>query len=238
MSAVEACRLAVQYMTPVILLSDGYIANSSEPWRLPDTDEIADMSRPFATTNGSAFLPYSRDPETLARPWAIPGTPGLEHRIGGLEHADLTGNVSYDPHNHELMTKLRAEKIDRIADTIKPIEVDGPESGDLLVIGWGSTFGAIRAGTRNARKAGHSVAHAHIRHLHPFAPNLAEIMTKYDKVMVPELNSGQLALLLRAKYLVDVISYPKIQGLPFKAAEISGKVIETITGKTDSEAGE
>ncbi|MCP3975411.1 MAG: 2-oxoacid:acceptor oxidoreductase subunit alpha [bacterium] len=237
MSAVEACRLAVQYMTPVILMSDGYIANSSEPWRLPDTDEIADMSRPFATADGSEFLPYSRDPETLARPWAIPGTPGLEHRIGGLEHANLTGNVSYDPRNHELMTKLRADKIDRIADSIKPVEVDGPESGELLVVGWGSTFGAIRAGTRNARKAGHSVSHVHIRHLNPFPSNLGEVLSKYDKVMVPELNSGQLALILRAKYLIDVISYPKIQGLPFKAAEISGKVIGILAG-TDSEAGQ
>lgn len=229
-AGIEACRLAVTYMTPVILMSDGYIANSSEPWRLPNVEDQEDFSRTFASADGSEFLPYSRDPETLARPWAVPGTAGLEHRIGGLEHADLTGNVSYDPSNHERMTELRAAKIDKIAATIKPVEVDGPESGDLLVLGWGSTFGAIRAGTRNARKAGYSVAHAHIRHLNPFAPNLGELFGNYEKVLIPELNSGQLALLIRAKYLIDTISYPKIQGLPFKAAEISQRVIETITG--------
>jgi len=238
-SAVEACRLAVRYMTPVILMSDGYIANSSEPWRLPDLDDLPDYSRSFAKDDGSEFQPYSRDPDTLARPWAVPGTKGLEHRIGGLEHADLTGNVSYDPMNHELMTKLRASKIDRIAEDIRPIEVDGPESGDLLAVGWGSTFGAIRAGTRNARRNGHSVAHAHIRHLNPFAPNLAEILSNYKKVLIPELNSGQLAMMIRAKFLVDAITFSKMQGLPFKAAEIEQKVIEMITGSTNnSEAGQ
>ncbi len=231
--AVEACRIAVQYMTPVIILSDGYIANSSEPWRLPDLDDLPEFSRPFATAGESEFEPYSRDPDTLARPWAIPGTPGLEHRIGGLEHAHLTGDVSHDPLNHELMTTLRAAKIDKIAESIDPVVVDGPGSGDLLVLGWGSTYGAIRAGTRNARREEYSVAHAHLRHVHPFAPNLAEIFSRYDKVLVPELNTGQLAMMLRAQYLVDVISYPKIQGLPFKAAEIKQKVIETITGNTD-----
>jgi len=237
--AVEACRIAVKYMTPVIILSDGYIANSSEPWKLPNLSELPDFSRPFATAGDSEFQPYSRDPETLARPWAIPGTPGLEHRIGGLEHSDLSGDVSHDPMNHELMTKLRAGKIERIAAGIDPIVVDGPESADLLVVGWGSTFGAIRAGTRNARREGHSVAHAHIRHIHPFAPNLAEVFAGYDKVLVPELNSGQLAMMLRAQYLVDVISYPKIQGLPFKATEIRQKVIDTIAGTAgDSEAHE
>ena len=237
-AAVEACRLAVRYMTPVILMSDGYIANSSEPWRLPDITQLEDFSREFATDDGSEFEPYSRDPETLARPWAIPGTPGLEHRIGGLEHADLTGNVSYDPLNHEKMTALRASKIDRIAEGIKPIAVDGPEKGDLLVLGWGSTYGAIRAGTRNARREGYSVAHAHIRHLNPFAPNLGEILHSYDTVLVPELNSGQLAALIRAKFLVDAISYPKIQGLPFKAAEIAAKVVEMLGDTSDNEAGQ
>ncbi len=234
-AAVEACRLAVQYMTPVILLSDGYIANSSEPWCLPDIDAQEDFSKPFATADDATFEPYSRDPATLARPWAVPGTEHLEHRIGGLEHEDLTGNVSYDPLNHERMTQLRAAKIDRIAAGIKPVHVDGPESGDLLVVGWGSTYGAIRAGTRNARREGYSVAHVHIRHLNPFAPNLAELFDRYDKILVPELNSGQLATLLRAKYLVDTISYPKIQGLPFKAADISTKVVEVITGQSSSE---
>ena len=236
-TAVEACRIAVTYMTPVIILSDGYIANSSEPWKLPDVDELPAMSRPFATADGSEFLPYSRDAETLARPWAIPGTAGLEHRIGGLEHAHLTGNVSHDPMNHEHMTQLRADKIDRIAESIAPVSVDGPDSGDLLVLGWGSTYAAIRAGTRNARREGYSVAHAHLRHIHPFAPNLAALFANYEQVLVPELNSGQLAMMLRAKYLVDVVSYPKIQGLPFKAAEIRQKVIDAITGTGDSEAG-
>jgi 2-oxoglutarate ferredoxin oxidoreductase subunit alpha len=236
-TAVEACRIAVNYMTPVIILSDGYIANSSEPWKLPNVDELPAIGRPFATDDGSEFLPYSRDPETLARPWAIPGTAGLEHRIGGLEHSDLTGNVSHDPLNHEHMTKLRAEKLERIAGNIEPVRVDGPESGDLLVVGWGSTFAAIRAGTRNARREGYSVAHAHLRHIHPFAPNLAALFSNYANVLVPELNSGQLAMMLRAKYLVDVIGYPKIQGLPFKAAEIRKKVIDIITGTGDSEAG-
>lgn len=236
-AGIEACRLAVTYMTPVILMSDGYIANSSEPWRLPNVDDQEEFARAFASPDGSEFMPYSRDPETLARPWAVPGTAGLEHRIGGLEHADLTGNVSYDPSNHERMTELRAAKIDKIAANIKPVRVDGPESGDLLVLGWGSTYGAIRAGTRNARKDGYSVAHAHIRHLNPFPPNLADVFGNYKKVLIPELNSGQLAMLIRAKYLVDTISYPKIQGLPFKAAEISRRVIETITGET-SEANE
>ncbi len=235
--AVEACRIAVTYMTPVIVLSDGYIANSSEPWRLPDLDELPAISRPFATPDDSEFLPYSRDPETLARPWAIPGTAGLEHRIGGLEHADLTGNVSHDPLNHEHMTWLRAAKLDRIAESIAPIAIDGPESGDLLVLGWGSTYAAIRAGTRNARREGYSVAHGHLRHIHPFAPNLAAVFANYEKVLVPELNSGQLAMMLRAKYLVDVIGYPKIQGLPFKATEIRQKVIDTIRAAGDSEAG-
>ena len=201
--------------------------------------EPADISRPFATPGDSPFEPYSRDPDTLARPWAIPGTPGLEHRIGGLEHADLTGDVSHDPLNHELMTKVRAAKIDKIAEDIHPVVVDGPETADLLVLGWGSTYAAIRAGTRNARREGYSVSHAHLRHVHPFAPNLAEIFSRYDKVLVPELNTGQLAMMLRAKYLVDVISYPKIQGLPFKAAEIRQKVIDIVTGKIDdSEATE
>jgi 2-oxoglutarate ferredoxin oxidoreductase subunit alpha len=238
-AGIEACRLAVKYMTPVILMSDGYIANSSEPWRLPDVEEQEDFARDFAVPDGSEFEPYSRDPETLARPWAIPGTAGLEHRIGGLEHADLTGNVSYDPKNHELMTELRAAKIDRIAADIKPVTVDGPETADLLVVGWGSTFGAIRAGTRNARREGYSVAHVHIRHLNPFAPNLEEVLRRYDKILVPELNSGQLTTLLRSTFLIDALSFPKIQGLPFKAAEITAKVVEVITGAADpSEAGQ
>lgn len=227
-AGIEACRLAVTYMTPVILMSDGYIANSSEPWRLPDVDAQVEFSKEFAKPDDTPFMPYSRDAETLARPWAVPGTAGLEHRIGGLEHADLTGNISYSPTNHELMTKLRGAKVDRIAESIKPVRVDGPEEGDLLVVGWGSTYGAIRAGTRNAHKAGYSVAHAHIRHLNPFAQNLGELFARYKNVLIPELNTGQLAMMIRAKYLVDTISYPKIQGLPFKAAEISQKVIEVI----------
>ncbi len=236
-ASVEAVRLAVTYMTPVILLSDGYIANSSEPWLLPDVSAIEDFPVAFATEpNGEdgAFLPYARDPETLARPWAIPGTPGLEHRIGGLEHEDLTGNVSYDPVNHERMTILREEKLARIQADIPDAEVIGDEDADLLVVGWGGTYSAILAGVNNARRGGYKVAHVHLRHLSPFPKNLGDVLERHDKVLVPELNRGQLATVLRGQYLKDVTSFPKIQGLPFKTAEISQKIIEIIDAKDGS----
>ncbi len=232
-AAIEACRIAVKYMTPVILMSDGYIANSSEPWALPNAADLPQFPVEFAAgLNGDGeFLPYVRDEATLARPWAIPGTEGLEHRVGGLEHEDGSGNVSYDPHNHELMTELREQKIARIAADIPAAEVVGPEDADLLVVGWGSTFGAIRAGVNNAARGGYVSAHVHLRHLNPFPPNLGEILERYPKVLVPELNRGQLARLLRGEYLVPTISLSKIQGLPFKASEISSKIIEIFEGK-------
>jgi 2-oxoglutarate ferredoxin oxidoreductase subunit alpha len=235
--AVEASRIATKYMTPVMLLSDGYIANSSEPWRLPNSHDLPDNHVTYATEpNGpdGSYLPYARDPETMARPWAVPGTPGLEHRIGGLEKQDLTGNVSYSPQNHAHMTALREEKIQRIATDIPLVDVHGPEDGDLLVVGWGSTFGAIRAGVNNVNGGGEKVAHLHLRYLNPFPPNLGEIIASYPKVLVPELNRGQLSRLLRAEYLVPAMSYPKIEGVPFKASEIAAKILEILDTKDNS----
>ncbi len=232
-TAIEAVRIAVNFMTPVILLSDGYIANSSEPWSLPDVEAIPDHSVAFAAAvEGSEFLPYRRDPETLARPWAVPGTPGLEHRVGGLEHEDGTGNVSYEPLNHEAMTIVRENKMRAVARSLPPLEVWDPDGdADLLVVGWGSTFGAIRAGVRNTAKAGYSAAHLHLRHLCPLPDDLGDVLARYDQVLVPELNRGQLVKVLRAEYLVPAIGYGKVQGLPFKAAEISRKIMELIDHK-------
>jgi 2-oxoglutarate ferredoxin oxidoreductase subunit alpha len=232
--AIEAARIAVKYRTPVILLSDGSLANGSEPWRIPDTASLPDLSQEFAfavaSPDGGEFEPFRRDPVTLARPWAVPGTPGLEHRIGGIEKADVTGTISYDPDNHDRMVRLRQAKIDGIAADIAPLEVDDPDgSARVLVLGWGSTYGAIGAGVRRVRKAGHVVAQAHLRHLNPFPPNLADVLHRYDKVLVPEINLGQLALLLRGRFLVDVISYNQVRGLPFQSAELAG-VIEDVIG--------
>ncbi|HEX2823355.1 MAG TPA: 2-oxoacid:acceptor oxidoreductase subunit alpha [Streptosporangiaceae bacterium] len=232
--AIEAARIAVKYRTPVILLSDGYLANGSEPWRIPSTSSLPDLSQEFsfatAAQDGGEFEPFRRDPVTLARPWAVPGTPGLEHRIGGIEKADVTGTISYDPDNHDRMVRLRQAKIDGIAADIAPLEVDDPD-GDarVLVLGWGSTYGAIGAGVRRVRNAGGAVAQAHLRHLNPFPPNLADVLRRYDKVLVPEINLGQLALLLRGRFLVDVISYNQVRGLPFQSAELAG-VIEDVIG--------
>jgi 2-oxoglutarate/2-oxoacid ferredoxin oxidoreductase subunit alpha len=238
-AAIEAARIAVKYRTPVILLSDGYLANGSEPWRVPATATLPDLSAEFAfaepagPADGAAageFEPFRRDPVTLARPWAIPGTPGLEHRIGGIEKADITGTISYDPDNHDRMVRLRQAKIDGIAADIPPVEVDDPDgAARVLVLGWGSTFGSIGAAVRRVRNAGHSVARAHLRYLNPFPPNLADVLRRYDRVLVPEINLGQLALLLRGRFLVDVISYNQVRGLPFKAAELAG-VIEDVIG--------
>jgi 2-oxoglutarate ferredoxin oxidoreductase subunit alpha len=233
--AIEAARIAVKYRTPVILLSDGYLANGSEPWRIPDTATLPDLSQEFAFATAPAegdgeFEPFRRDPVTLARPWAVPGTPGLEHRIGGIEKADVTGTISYDPDNHDRMVRLRQAKIDGIAADIPLLAVDDPD-GDarVLVLGWGSTYGAIGAGVRRVRQAGHAVARAHLRHLNPFPPNLVDVLHRYDKVLVPEINLGQLALLLRGRFLVDVISYNQVRGLPFQSAELAG-VIEDVIG--------
>ncbi|KWX02782.1 2-oxoglutarate oxidoreductase [Carbonactinospora thermoautotrophica] len=231
-AALEACRIALKYRTPVFLLSDGYLANGSEPWRIPDPDALPDLRVEFATEpNGpnGEFWPYLRDPQTLARPWAVPGTPGLEHRIGGLEKADRTGTVSYDPDNHDLMVRTRAAKIEGIARDIPPLEVEDP-TGDarVLVLGWGSTYGPIGAACRAVRDAGFTVAQAHLRHLNPFPANTGEVLRRYDKVLIPEMNLGQLALLVRAKYLVDAIGYNRVRGLPFKAVELAEAIQEVI----------
>ena len=228
-TAVEATRIAVTYRTPVILLSDGYLANGAEPWKVPDLSTIAPIEPNFATEpNGTdekdnpAFLPYLRDEETLARPWAIPGTAGLEHRIGGIEKAADTGNVSYDPANHENMVRTRQAKVDRVADILPDLQVDDPD-GDakVLVLGWGSTYGPITAAVRRVRAAGRSVAQTHLRHLNPFPHNLGDILRQYEAVVVPEMNLGQLAMLLRSKYLVDVHSYSRVRGLPISLSELA-----------------
>ncbi|MBV9846152.1 MAG: 2-oxoacid:acceptor oxidoreductase subunit alpha [Kutzneria sp.] len=222
--ALEATRIALTYRTPVLLLSDGYIANGSEPWLVPEVENLPDLSVRFATepnaTDGSgAFWPYLRDPETLARPWALPGTPGLEHRIGGLEKAENTGSISYDPDNHDRMVRLRQAKVNGIA--VADAEVDDPSgAARVLVLGWGSSFGPIGAACRRVRRLGMDIAHVHLRNLNPFPKNLGALLANYDKVVVPEMNMGQLALLLRAKYLVDAASYTKVAGLPFKAEEL------------------
>ena len=229
--AIEAARIAIKYRTPVIVLSDGYLANGSEPWRLPDVDELPDISVPFADgpNQGDAFMPFLRDPETLARPWAIPGTPGLAHRIGGIEKADVTGNISYDPINHEKMTHLRAAKVAGIAKEIPLVEVDDPDNdAQLLVLGWGSTYGAIVAGSRRVRALGRKVAHAHLVHLNPFPSNLGEVLRRYPKVLVPEMNMGQLSRLVRAEFLVDAQSLSKVQGQPYRAGEIEAAILRML----------
>jgi 2-oxoglutarate ferredoxin oxidoreductase subunit alpha len=228
-AAIEAARFALTYRTPVILLSDGYLANGSEPWQIPDPADLPAIPVEFATPDGDTFQPFKRDPETLARPWALPGTPGLEHRIGGIEKADVAGTISYDPDNHDLMVRTRQAKIDGIARSIPPLEVDDPDgTAKVLVLGWGSTYGSIGAAARLVRRNGHEVAQAHLRHLNPFPSNLGDVLRSYDKVLVPEINLGQLALLLRGRYLVDVISYNKVRGLPFRAAELAEAIEEVI----------
>lgn len=221
--ALEAVRLAVKYMTPVIVLSDGFLANGAEPWRIPQLEELADVPVNFRT-DPVGFYPYLRDPLTLARPWAIPGTPGLEHRVGGLEKEHLTGNVSYAPMNHEQMVRVRARKVAGIVAEIPPTKVYGPDSGELLVVGWGSTYGAIEAAVREAQRNGRGVAHVHLRYLNPLPSDLGNILRSFRKVLVPELNMGQLVKLLRAEYLFDAVGLTKIQGSPFKVKEISRRI--------------
>ena len=227
-AAFEAVRIAVKYRTPVILLTDGYLANGAEPWKLPDVSALPDISVPFATepNHDGEFWPYLRDPETLARPWAIPGTPGLMHRIGGLEKEDGTGNVNYDPLNHQHMVELRAQKVAGIAKELPPVTVDDPDGASLLVLGWGSTWGSIQQAVREARAAGTPAAHAHLVHLNPFPPNLGEVLARYDRILVPEMNLGQLTKLVRAEFLVDAKTLPKVQGLPFRASEIEAAIQE------------
>jgi 2-oxoglutarate ferredoxin oxidoreductase subunit alpha len=234
--AIEAARLALKYRTPVILLSDGYLANSAEPWRLPDLDALPDISVPFAAEpnhvgpDGSPeFWPYLRDETTLARPWAVPGTPGLMHRVGGIEKEDGKGDISYTPENHERMVAIRAAKVAGIARDIPPVSVVGDEQPDLLVLGWGSTWGAIRDAVARVRERGHRVAHAHLTHLNPFPPNLGEVLHSARRVLVPELNRGQLAQLVRAEYLVDARPLAKVRGVPFTAAEVEAAIIEELT---------
>ncbi|MBK9738171.1 MAG: 2-oxoacid:acceptor oxidoreductase subunit alpha [Actinobacteria bacterium] len=235
-AAIEASRIAIEYRTPVILLSDGYLANGSEPWLIPDVSTLPTIDPDFATTTNheaadgtKEFWPYLRDPETLARPWAVPGTPGLEHRIGGLEKADGIGSISYDADNHDRMVRLRQAKVEAIARSFGPLEVDDP-SGEarVLVLGWGSTYGPIGAACEITRRTGALVAQAHLRHLNPFPSNLGEVLRAYDKVLVPEMNLGQLSLLLRAKYLVDVVGVNQVRGMPFKSTELVDAIIATI----------
>lgn len=227
--AIEASRIALKYMTPVILMTDGYIANGSEPWRVPHVDSLPKIDVKFRTeTDG--FYPYLRN-EFLARPWAIPGTPGLEHRIGGLEKADIYGNVSYDPDNHHKMTHLRSDKIKNIENDIPLLEVDGSETGDLLVLGWGGTYGAIKEAVVKARILGYNVSQAHLQYLNPFPKNTAEVLKRFKKVMVPEINLGQLAKLLRSEYMVDIIQFNVMRGLPFRVSDILDKIQETLGGK-------
>jgi len=223
--AVEAFRIATKHMLPVIYLSDGYLANGAEPWQLPTMDELPQFAVKL-TTEPNGFNPYDRDPETLARPWAVPGTPELEHRIGGIEKEDITGNVSYDPENHMHMVLTRAEKVARISYDIPDLEVFGEQSGRLLVIGWGSTYGAITSAVEEMQRGGKSVSSIHLRYLNPFPRNLGEILGRFDRVLVPELNLGQLALLLRARYLVPAVSFAKVKGKPFKISELIAKMNE------------
>jgi 2-oxoglutarate ferredoxin oxidoreductase subunit alpha len=226
-AAIEAVRIALTYRTPVYLLSDAYLANGSEPWLVPDPDSLPELTVDFATepNEGDEFLPYVRDETTLARPWAIPGTPGLEHRIGGLEKADRTGNVSYDPDNHDLMTRLRAAKVAGIARDIPELEVDDPDGADLLVLGWGGTYGPIAAAVRRVRRAGGNVAQTHLHYLNPFPRNTGEVVQRYERVLVPEMNLGQLLKLIRAEFLVDAVGYNRVRGLPLRAAEIEEAIL-------------
>jgi len=225
--ALEASRIALKYMVPVIVLSDGYLANGAEPWRVPTLSELPEIPVHFET-NPEGFLPYKRDPQTLSRPWAVPGTRGLEHRIGGLEKQDVTGAISYDPLNHEKMVRLRAAKVEAVAQDIPDVVPAGDPDGDLLIVGWGSTYGAITAALNAQRGNGRRIGHVHLRHLNPLPRNLGEVLMRYTKILVPEMNMGQLVLVLRAKYLVDAQGFNKIQGKPFKQLEIEAKIEEVL----------
>jgi 2-oxoglutarate ferredoxin oxidoreductase subunit alpha len=231
--AIEAWRLALKYMTPVVYLSDAFVATGAEPWPVPRIEDLPDISVPNRTER-EGFFPYLRDPETLSRPWAVPGTPGLEHRIGGLEKADVSGNVSYDPDNHHLMQTLRRDKIAGIADDIPPLEVHGPDKGDLLILGWGSTYGAIRSAVERLQAKGHKVAHAHLRHLNPFPANTGDVVAAYRRVLIPEVNLGQLVMLIRARYLVDAVGFNRVRGKPFRIAEIEAEAERLLAERNGS----
>ena len=226
--ALEACRIALKYMVPVIVLSDGYLANGAEPWRIPEISELPEIPIRFRT-DPEGFLPYERDPSTLSRPWAVPGTPGLEHRVGGLEKQDGSGNVNYEPLNHERMVHLRAAKVEAVVQDVPDVVPAGDPEGDLLIVGWGSTYGAITVALRAQREKGRRIGHVHLRHLNPLPKNLGEVLKRYEKVLVPEMNLGQLVWLLRAKYLVDARGLNKVQGKPFKQSEIEAKIEEVLS---------
>jgi len=223
--AIEAVRLAFKYMVPVFYLSDGYLANGAEPWAVPSIEKLPRIEVKFATDPNN-FMPYARDEVTLARPWALPGTPGLEHRIGGIEKQNITGNVNYDPENHHLMVKLRQEKVDRAVADIPPVEVFGDSSGKVLVLGWGSTYGSITSAVEKMRNEGKSVSSAHLRHLNPFPGNLGEVLSNFETVIIPEMNLGQLCTMIRARYLVGAVPFSKVKGRPFQIREIVQKVEE------------
>ncbi|MDX1513442.1 MAG: 2-oxoacid:acceptor oxidoreductase subunit alpha [Gammaproteobacteria bacterium] len=225
----EAWRIAVAFMTPVVVLSDAFIASSAEPWRIPDVSELRPITveHPEAPADGTAYMPYARN-ERLVRPWAVPGTPGLMHRIGGLEKQDVSGNVSYDPENHNHMVRVRARKVENVASVIPPQKIEGPDSGDLLVLSWGGVYGACASAVYRLQNAGARIALAHLRHLHPFPPNLEEVLSRYRRVLIPELNSGHLRLLIRARYLVDAVGLNKTTGRPFSAAEIENRIKDLI----------
>jgi 2-oxoglutarate ferredoxin oxidoreductase subunit alpha len=225
--AIEACRIAIKYMVPVIVLTDGYLANGAEPWRIPKVSEIPEIPVSFEK-NPEGFLPYKRNPQTLARPWAIPGTPGLEHRIGGLEKKDVTGNINYEPLNHENMVRIRAAKVAAVGQDIPDVAPAGDADGDLLIIGWGSTYGSITVAVKAQREKGRRIGHVHLRHLNPLPNNLGDVIKRYKKILVPELNMGQLLWVLRAKYLVDATGLNKIQGRPFKQQELEVKIEEMV----------
>jgi 2-oxoglutarate ferredoxin oxidoreductase subunit alpha len=226
--AIEAFRIAVRHMTPVFMLSDGFIAKGAEPWRIPKFEDLEPIEVRHPT-DPDRFMPYLRDEATLARPWAIPGTAGLEHRLGGLEKHDGTGVVSYDPENHDRMCRIRAKKVQCVADFIPPIKADGPDAGDLLVLSWGGTYGAVYSAVHRVREKGTAAAHVHLRHLNPFPRNLGEILSSYEKVLIPELNLGQLALLIRGKYPVYPVSFTKIKGRPFTISEVEEKIEEVLS---------
>jgi 2-oxoglutarate ferredoxin oxidoreductase subunit alpha len=226
--ALEASRIAIKYMVPVIVLSDGYLANGAEPWRIPELSELPEIPVRYRT-EPEGFLPYARDPQTLARPWAVPGTPGLEHRVGGLEKQDGTGNVNYEPLNHERMVHLRAAKVEAVVQDVPDVVPAGDPEGELLLVGWGSTYGSITAALRARREKGRRIGHVHLRHLHPLPKNLGEVLKRYRKVVVPEMNLGQLRWVLRAKYLVDAQGLNKVQGKPFKQSEIEAKIEEVLS---------
>ncbi|MDP4014720.1 MAG: 2-oxoacid:acceptor oxidoreductase subunit alpha [Candidatus Nanopelagicales bacterium] len=241
-AAIEAARIATKYRTPVLLLSDGYLGNGTEPWRIPDVEQLPRLDVEFASgpnavddEGNDVFYPYKRDPVTLARPWAIPGTPGLEHRLGGIEKADLTGEISYDPDNHDRLVRIRQAKVDGIASDIAPLAVDDPTGdAEVLVLGWGSTYGPIGSAVRRLRRTGHSVAHAHLRHLNPFPANTGEVLRGYKRVVIPEMNLGQLRMLIRAKYLVDAEGYNQVRGMPFRSEELAEVILSTLAPSADT----